>query len=185
MTGHSFWRPTRRRLALGGIAAALPLPAIAQTPSEVNVGIVNASSDVEVFLAQKKGWFKDEGIVVHTHDFRSAIDMVAPLAAGQLDVGGGSVSAGLYNSHGRGIRLRVVADKASSQPGYGVNKCIIAKRHAESGRFRTMADIKGRPGSSLTILKRSTSIIPITFWPCGMARWMAASRLSLRPHCRF
>ncbi len=143
MTRDSIWRPTRRRLALGGVVAAFPLPAIAQSPAEVNVGIVNASSDVEVFLAQKKGWFRDEGINVLTHEFRSAIDMVAPLAAGQLDVGGGSVSAGLYNSYGRGIRLRVVADKASSQPGYGVNKCIVAKRHAESGRFKTMSDLKG------------------------------------------
>jgi NitT/TauT family transport system substrate-binding protein len=69
--------------------------------------------------------------------------MVAPLGAGQLDVGGGSASAGLYNAFGRGIRLKIVADKASSQPGYGVNKCLIAKRHIESGRFKSLKDLKG------------------------------------------
>lgn len=137
------FRPTRRKFALGGVAATFPMPAIAQSPVELSVGIVNASSDVEVFLAQKKGWFKDENIVVKTIEFRSAADMVAPLGAGQLDVGGGSITAGLYNSFARGIRLRAVADKASSQPGYGVNKTIIAKRHVESGRFKSLKDLKG------------------------------------------
>ncbi len=159
-------RPSRRALMLGGVATAFPMPALAQGPASVSVGIVNASSDVEVFLAQKKGWFKDEGIAVTTSAFRGAADMVAPLGAGQLDVGGGSVSAGLYNSFARGIRLRAVADKASSQPGYGVNKCVVAKRHADSGRFKTLPDLKGMkvalngPGNSswgtlATILKNS------------------------------
>jgi NitT/TauT family transport system substrate-binding protein len=144
MTEGAKIRATRREVIAGGVAiVAFPMPALAQAPIELSVGIVNASSDIEVFLAQKKGWFRDEGISVKTIAFRSAADMVAPLATGQLDVGGGSVSAGLYNSFARGIKLRVVADKASSQPGYGVNKCVVAKRHVESGRFKTLADLKG------------------------------------------
>jgi len=137
------WRPSRRQAATGLLAAGFPMPAIAQAPDELSVGIVNASSDVEVFLAQKKGWFKDQNIRVNTTAFRSAADMVAPLGAGQLDVGGGAVTAGLYNSFARGIRLRAVADKASSQPGYAVNKTIVAKRHIESGRYKALADLKG------------------------------------------
>jgi hypothetical protein len=39
--------------------------------------------------------------------------MVAPLGSGELDVGGGTVSAGLYNAVARGINLKVVADQAS------------------------------------------------------------------------
>jgi hypothetical protein len=91
----------------------------------------------------KKGWYREEGINLTTTAFRSAADMVAPMASGQLDVGGGSVSAGFYNAYERGIKLRVVADKASSQPGYAVNKCLIAKKHIESGRFKQLSDLKG------------------------------------------
>ncbi len=151
-----------------GLASALPMPAIAQAPAELTIGIANASSDVEIFLAQKKGWFREQGISVKTVEFRSAIDMVAPLSAGQLDVGGGSVSAGLYNAFARGVRLRIVADKASSQPGFGVNKCIVAKRHVDSGRFKSLADLKGMkiamngPGNSawgtLAIIARNAGI---------------------------
>ena len=134
---------TRRRVLVGVAASAFPMPAIAQAPVELRVGIANASSDIGFFLGMKKGWYKEEGISLTTTAFRSAADMVAPMASGQLDVGGGSVSAGFYNAYERGIKLRVVADKASSQPGYGVNKCLIAKKHIESGRFKQLSDLKG------------------------------------------
>ena len=123
--------------------STFPSPALAQAPTEMTLGIVGTSSDVAFFLADKKGWFREEGIVMKTSSFPSAANMVAPLGAGQLDVGGGSVSAGLYNSVSRGIKLRIVADKASSQPGYGVNKLLVSKRHMESGRFKELKDLKG------------------------------------------
>ena len=146
MTGDSQFFSRRGILRSGAAVAAastFPMPAIAQSPVELTVGIVGASSDVSVFLADKKGWLKEEGIILKTVQFPSAANMVAPLGAGQLDIGGGSVSAGLYNSVARGIKLRIVADKASSQPGYGVNKCLISKRHVESGRYKELKDLKG------------------------------------------
>ena len=133
-------------LAAGGAtlaASSFPMPAIAQSLTELNIGSANSASDVSIFLADKKGWFKEERIAIKTTAFNSAANMVAPLGAGQLDIGGGSVSAGLYNAVSRGIKLRIVADKASSQPGYGVNKCLISKRHVESGRFKELKDLKG------------------------------------------
>jgi len=136
----------RQVLAKGGAAFAastFPMPAIAQALTELNIGSANSASDVSIFLADKKGWFKDERIAIKVSTFNSAANMVAPLGAGHLDIGGGSVSAGLYNAVSRGIKLRIVADKASSQPGYGVNKCLIAKRHVESGRYKELKDIKG------------------------------------------
>ena len=134
---------TRRRVIQTAAGAAFPMPAIAQSAVELSVGTANAASDIGFFLGMKKGWYREEGLSLTTTAFRSAADMVAPMGAGQLDVGGGSVSAGFYNAFARGIKLRVVADKASSQPGYGVNKCLIAKKHIDSGRFKTMADLKG------------------------------------------
>ena len=76
-------------------------------------------------------------------NFRSAADMVAPLGIGQLDAGAGSASAGLYNATVQGINIKIVADKASSPPGYGATKILIRKDHIDSGRFKTPADLKG------------------------------------------
>ncbi len=123
-------------LALGcGARAAEPMP--------VSIGIVGALSDVVIFIADKKGYLKEEGFEPKLMMFPSAANMVAPLGAGQLDVGAGSTSAGLFNAVAQGVKLRIVADKASSQPGYGVTQLIIAKRHIDSGRYKSFADLKG------------------------------------------
>jgi NitT/TauT family transport system substrate-binding protein len=116
-------------------------PAAAATV--VKVGIVNSISDGLLFIAEKKGYFAAEGIAMETFAFPSAANMVAPLAAGELDVGAGAPSAGLYNAVIRGIKLAIVADKASSQPGYTVNKMLVRTDLVQSGRYKTLADLKG------------------------------------------
>src|SRR5438270_12993386 len=68
--------------------------------------------------------------------------MVAPLGIGQLDAGAGSASAGLYNAMLQGIRIKIVADKASSAPGYGATKILVRKDHVERGRYKMPADLK-------------------------------------------
>jgi NitT/TauT family transport system substrate-binding protein len=127
------------------VAAAIctAVPAQAAEPIVVRVGIASAISDVAIFIADKKGYFREEGLAVTITNFTSAANMVAPLGAGQLDVGGGSPSAGFYNAVARGIKLRIVADKASSMPGYAVNRLLVLKSHVDSGRFKTLADLKG------------------------------------------
>jgi NitT/TauT family transport system substrate-binding protein len=69
--------------------------------------------------------------------------MVVPLGAGQVEVGAGSASAGLYNAVSRGIRIKIVADKASSPAGYGATKILVRRDHVESGRYRQPKDLKG------------------------------------------
>jgi NitT/TauT family transport system substrate-binding protein len=133
--------------SLAALAAALMLTASsaarAAEPLPVSIGIVGALSDVVIFIADKKGYLKAEGFEPKLMMFPSAANMVAPLGAGQLDVGAGSTSAGLFNAVAQGVKLRIVADKASSQPGYGVTRLLIAKRHLDSGRYKSLADLKG------------------------------------------
>lgn len=117
--------------------------ATAADMTTVNVGIANASSDVAFFIADKKGYFRDEGIDAKFVSFDSGAKMVAPLGAGQLDVAGGSPSAGLYNAVARGISIKIVADKGSTPPGYGYQPLLIRKDLIDSGKFKSLADLKG------------------------------------------
>jgi NitT/TauT family transport system substrate-binding protein len=109
----------------------------------VTVGVASSVSDAPIYIGQQKGFFRDEGLDIRTEVFNSAANMVVPLGAGQLDVGGGAPSAGLYNAIARGIRLKIVADKASSQPGYGVNRLLVRKALIDSGKYKTPADLRG------------------------------------------
>lgn len=140
-------------------ATCLTLAAIgsaATGSTAVRVGLVNSSSDVGFLIADKKGYFRDEGLDVAFTPFDSAAKMVAPLGAGHLDVGGGSPSAGLYNAIARGISIKIVADKGSTPTGYGYQPLLVRKDLVEGGRFRTLKDLKGMkiagsaPGSAST-----------------------------------
>jgi NitT/TauT family transport system substrate-binding protein len=134
---------TRRTFLAGAAATSLACPARAAGPTEVTVGSAQAISEAIVYIAEKKRYFADEDIAIKILPFASAANMVAPLGAGQLDVGGGSASAGLYNAVLRGIKIKIVADKSSSQPGYGSQQILVRKDHIESGRYKTIADLKG------------------------------------------
>ena len=110
---------------------------------KVRVGVMNSSGDIGVLIAMDKGYFAAEGIELETTPFVSAAQMVAPLGTGELDVGGGVVSAGLYNAAARQIAIRVVADRGSTAPGYRYQSLMIRKDLVENGRYKGFADLKG------------------------------------------
>src|SRR5438046_3003402 len=96
----------RRTIIVSAILATIAVPACAQqAPIKINVGIANSATDVGLFVADKKGYFKREGLEVNFIAFDSGARMIAPFASGDLDVGGGGPSAGLYNAVARGIDI--------------------------------------------------------------------------------
>ena len=123
---------------IGGAAVAQP----AQL-TQVAIGITNTATDVGFFIADKKGYFRDAGIEMTMTSFASAARMIAPLGSGQLDVGAGTVAAGLYNAVERGIRLRIVADKGSVTDELEYSTLLVRKDLVDSGRYKTLADLKG------------------------------------------
>lgn len=132
----------------GGLLPAIVLLAVVASPGAAagevtTVGATSSTSDAPIYIADKKGFFRAEGLEVKVSNFRSASDMVAPLGAGQLDAGAGSAGAALYNAVARGIRIKIVADKASSPPGYGATKIMVRKDLIDSGRYKEPKDLKG------------------------------------------
>jgi NitT/TauT family transport system substrate-binding protein len=133
------------------IAALLASGAGAQ---ELAVGTIGASSDSPFFIADKRGYFKDEGLTVKFIRFDSAAKAMAPLGTGELAVASGATSAALYNAVKRGVTLRIVADKAKNPPGYGFESLLVRKDLHDDGKIKGLADFKGRkiaisaPGNS-------------------------------------
>jgi NitT/TauT family transport system substrate-binding protein len=136
-----------RRQALAGIAAltaaAAARPVRAQTPDTVNVGKLIGVSDCPFYIADKKGYFRDQGLNVVWTTFPQSQAMVAPLAQGQLDGMGASVSAGIYNAIGSGVPLKIVGDRGIDYAPYGALPLIVRTELVKSGRFKTLSDLKG------------------------------------------
>src|SRR5262245_34902919 len=125
----------RQWTAVVAVMAALLLwadPSVAQTNATVKVASAAIASDVGFFRAQKKGYFRQEGLAVEFTQLANAPQMIGPLGRGQLDVGAGTVSAGLYNAVERDIALRAVADKGSMRPGYGFSGLLVRKDLVDS-----------------------------------------------------
>ncbi|MCW2899351.1 MAG: transporter substrate-binding protein [Streptosporangiaceae bacterium] len=109
----------------------------------VTVGITKSASDAPFYVAQRKGYFNKQGLTVRFVPFDSAAKMIAPLGAGQLDVGAGAPSAGFYNAVARGVQVRIVADKGSMPKGYGYMPLMVRKDLYDSGKVKTIAQLKG------------------------------------------
>jgi NitT/TauT family transport system substrate-binding protein len=125
------------------MAAGLSGAALAQKAEVVKVGLTNVATDIGLFVAHKRGYFRDEGLDVQFTTFDSAARMMAPFAAGDLDVSAGAPSAGFFNAVARGIDMRMVADKVSTPAGRPSQTLVVRKALVDSGRFKTLSDLKG------------------------------------------
>ena len=129
-------------LALAG-AAIGDVASLAQTDNSVKVASAGIASDIGFFLAHKKGYFRDEGLDVSLTTLPNSPQMIGPLGRGQLDVGAGTVAASLYNAVAQNIAIRAVADKGSMRKGYGFSGLLVRKDLVDSGRFKSLRDLKG------------------------------------------
>lgn len=116
--------------------------AVAAEP--VNVGLAGQAVDIAFYLARDNGYFNDEGIDVNFTVFDSGAKEIASLGTGEIDVGSGAASAGLYNAIARGIGIRIVADKGHTEPGCGYQSLMVRKDLVESGEFKGLKDLKGK-----------------------------------------
>ncbi len=142
-------RLTSRWLLLGLLAvacggASAPAPEATPSPATVHVGIVGSVSDSALFIADSRGYFKEQGITVDFQRFQSAAVMTPALGRGQLDVGAGAPSAGLFNAMAREIPLKIVADKGNVKPGHGYEAYVVRKQLWDSGQLKSPGDLKGR-----------------------------------------
>ncbi|MCL5962129.1 MAG: ABC transporter substrate-binding protein [Chloroflexi bacterium] len=132
-------------------AAAAPQPAATAAPAaqkgdqltKVRLGVLSSLSDSGNFIAQEKGYFKQQGLDVEFIRFGNAAEMIAPLGAGQLDVGGGAPGVGLANAIARNVDIKIVADKGSTPKGNGFEAIVVRKDLWDAG-VRKPADFKGK-----------------------------------------
>lgn len=110
---------------------------------EITLGTTGSSSDGPFFVADKKGYFADEGLNVKIIRFDSAAKMIPSLGTGELDVGSGATSSGLYNAAKRGVTIKIVADKARNAKGYGFQSILVRKDLVDSGKVKSLKDFKG------------------------------------------
>jgi NitT/TauT family transport system substrate-binding protein len=129
--------------------AAQPPVAPAAAPTalqKVRYGDGGTRGDVGVYVGMDEGYFAEQGIEVELTPFGSAANTVVALATNQLDAAGGAPSASLYNALRNGVNLRIVAGRGGNDPtppGFPVSIYLVRKALVDSGRVKSVADLKG------------------------------------------
>jgi ABC-type nitrate/sulfonate/bicarbonate transport system substrate-binding protein len=111
---------------------------------KVKVGLLLINADAGVFAAHEKGYFREQGLAVEiTYFSSSGGPQMAALTTGELDVGSGSISPGIYNSVAAGLKMRVVASKSRVGP-RGSGKYMVRRGLVEPGKPFMLKDLKGK-----------------------------------------
>jgi NitT/TauT family transport system substrate-binding protein len=133
----------------GQVTAALPAASgpITDAPGAqllpVRFGSPQSVSDGGVYIAQARGYFREQGLDVSTLNFQSAPDTIPALASGELESSGGNLSVAALNAVERGIGIQMVADKGSNRPGFEYAQLVV-RSDLLGGAVRDITDLRGR-----------------------------------------
>ena len=108
----------------------------------MKVSVYQSVSDAGIYIANDRGYFKEENIEVELIQLDAVSSVVTALASGQVDVAGGAPSAAIYNASRQGIGIKIVADKGSMQPGSGYLGIVVRKNLEQA--IKSPDDLKGR-----------------------------------------
>lgn len=129
--------------------AASPATPKAEAPAKpkelavVKVGLVGYGSDGGAFIADARGYFKEQSIQFEFVPFNAPPPMVSALATNQVDVAGVGPNPQFLNAVSRDINIKTVADKGNLSKGNGFLALVVRKNLVDSGKYKGAADLKG------------------------------------------
>jgi len=113
---------------------------------EVSVGQVPLSLFSPLYVADAKGYFKQEGIKLNLQAVKSGQDAIPLASSGKLDVVVAGFSAGMFNAINTGLDVKVVGSMAvaAGDPDSSATHLVVAKKDVDSGTVKSIADLKGK-----------------------------------------
>ncbi len=124
--------------------AVSSVSAAADKPDVVYAGVSPTTSTSGVFIALERGYFKDENLNVDLKVFAASTAPMLPLVAkGELDVGGGVLTAGIFSAYEEGVRIQLVADKGSVLKEADYLQLLIRSDLVASGKYKSFKDLRG------------------------------------------
>jgi NitT/TauT family transport system substrate-binding protein len=143
-----------------GPVAAPPTSTSTPAPAKLKVGMLGTTGDAPLYIAFEKGYFREQNLEIEFVQFGSALDMIAPLSAKQLDVGSGGIGAALFNAFSQGIPIKLVAETVRTPESWKSNAWFV--RSDLKDAVKTPADLKGRTVSlaaTCTVIDTELSVL--------------------------
>ena len=96
------------------LAAALSTAASGQGAPKIVVGDNPSLSGAPLYVALEKGYYREAGLDVQMEMSGTSSDMAVLLATNRLQVIGGALSAGFFNSLSKGLPIGLLMARATS-----------------------------------------------------------------------
>jgi NitT/TauT family transport system substrate-binding protein len=125
------------------VCAVLSLSAVAPAKAEaIKVGVVRTLAVGPIFVADQRGYFKDEGLDATIVYFDAAQPIAIAAASGDIDFGCTGMAAAFYSLAGQGV-LKIIAAGNREMPGFK-NAGYIASNRAYDAGFTSLKQLAGK-----------------------------------------
>jgi NitT/TauT family transport system substrate-binding protein len=98
----------------------------------MRLGLLHTLSPAPFYIAQERGYFRDEGIDLTFRFFEAAQPIAAAAVAGDIDVGVTALTGGFFNLAGKGT-LKVIGGGLHEERGYEGSAILVSNQAYGSG----------------------------------------------------
>lgn len=141
-----------KRILGSVLSAGLLLASAAQANEPLRLGLLHTLSPAPFYIAQERGYFKDEGIDLTFRYFQAAQPIAAAAVAGDIDVGVTALTGGFFNLAEKGT-LKVIGGAMHEEKGYEGSAILVSNKAYDAG----LTSIDKLPGHSLAITQYGSS----------------------------
>jgi NitT/TauT family transport system substrate-binding protein len=129
---------------IGSLSLLLTITASARAAEliPIKIGVVQTLAVGPIFVADERGYFRDEGLDAQILFFDAAQPIAIAAASGDIDFGCTGMAAAFYSLAGQGV-LRIIAGGNREMPGFK-NAGYIASNRAWDGGFRSLTQLAGK-----------------------------------------
>jgi ABC-type nitrate/sulfonate/bicarbonate transport system substrate-binding protein len=128
----------------GVTAPAAPATVAPLSPAvKVRAGMLALLTEAGIFIAQERGYFREEGLDVELIRFARGGEQTPLLATGGLDFGVGAPDSSLFNAAARDVPLKMVSPNAVSNRDDSAGWLAVRQGLVDSGRFKELNDLRG------------------------------------------
>jgi NitT/TauT family transport system substrate-binding protein len=154
---------SRRQVVAGvgaTVATGLAAPMVCaqgnfMEPTVIRVGYAPYISAGPHLIAEAKGYFAKLNLKIEaTPHVDGSLSMPA-LAAGELDITGSTISAGMFNLMAKGTPVSLFMERGREDPGMGSNSILVSNELYEKG-FKGVEGYKHAKGQHLAISSRGS-----------------------------
>jgi NitT/TauT family transport system substrate-binding protein len=104
----------------------------ARAADPVSLGLLHTLSPAPFYIAQERGYFRDEGIELTFRFFEAAQPIAAAAVSGDIDVGVTALTGGFFNLAEKGT-LKVIGGAMHEQKGYEGSAILVANKAFDAG----------------------------------------------------